>query len=545
GGSEGYGIRGSGNVPLIDDSLAMTLSGFFRHDPGVVDDPSRGKSDVDSADVWGARVSLLGQLTERFSARISATFQSTDGDGSSNVFSTNTRGLTAGLTQDYIAGTGGYERKVLQLDATLNYDLDWAQLTSITGYGDSKFEDVSDVTSFLGFLTEEATGRDDLGSITFLPSQTKKFSQELRLASHSGDKLEWLFGAFYTDEDSDTQYNIYASNPNTGALLMSVYPDTFPSTFQERAVFGAATYHFTDRFDIQVGARASRNEQYYEETIGGPLNVPPYYVQATSRDNSTTYLFSPRFRLLSDAIVYGRFATGYRPGGPNPGAGFGTPAEYGADTTLSYEVGVKSDFLERRVSLDASVYSIDWQDIQLQQRDPVTQLAYYSNAGKARSRGADLTALAAPARGMQIAASLSYNDAQLSQAFAGNLYGRAGDRLPFSAQWSGSLALDQELDLSSQYTAFFGGTATYLGARSGSFPPRATVSRVRVPSFTTLDLRAGVRTEGWTFSLFVRNATDARGILGAAPEVASGATGLYLLNVMRPRTIGLSVANEF
>lgn len=557
-GGDGYGIRGSVNVPLVDDKLAMTLNGFFRHDPGIVDDPGLGKSNVDSADVWGARGSILWQATDAVSLRLSVTHQDTDGDGSSNILSLRDDRLTNGLTQQYAPGSTRNERKVTQFDATLNIDLGWGSLTSITGYGDSSYLEVNDVTEFLGFITEAATGRDDLASITFVPSKTKKFSQEVRLASATGQPFEWLLGLFYTDEDSDTQYNIFAADPNTGELIgESVFPDAFPSKLKEKAVFGAATYHFTERFDIQVGARASKNDQDYVETIGGPLYDPPYFVEASSKDSSVTYLFSPRLRLTPSMMVYGRLATGYRPGGPNPGAGFGTPSEYDADETISYELGMKGDFLDRRLSLDGSIYFIDWKDIQLQQRDPATEFVYYTNGGKARSRGADLTLQAVPVRGLTLVASMSYSDAELAEntfsevGIGAPLYGLKGDRLPFSAKFTGSLSLDQEFSINDRYAGFVGGALVYLGDRKSNFGPGPAVAggpvlpRVELPSFTTLDLNAGVRTEGWTFSVFARNVTDERGLLGGSPEVASGATGRYLLQVTRPRTIGLSVAKEF
>jgi outer membrane receptor protein involved in Fe transport len=543
-GGDGYGVRGSANVPMVEDKLAATVSGFFRHDPGVVDDPGHGRSDVDSADVWGARISTLWQATENTTLRLSATYQSTQGDGSSAVLSTSSREPTAGLTQNFVAGSGPYERKIQQYDATLNIGLGWADLTAISGYGIGKLTDVTDISSTFGALTEIATGRDDLGTVSVLPSETKKFSQEVRLASPGGAQLEWLVGLFYTDEDADTQYNVFGTDLVTGAHVASIFPDAFPSTFEERAVFGSATYHFTDKFDVQIGGRASKNKQTYEETITGPFYDPPYYVQADSEDDSFTYLFSPRYRFSPSAMIYGRIATGYRPGGPNPGAGFGTPAQYDADTTTSYELGMKSDFLDRRVSVDASVYYIDWQDIQLQQIDLATNFVYYTNAGKARSQGVDLSVQAVPIRGMTALGTLAYGDADLETATNGGIVGKPGDRLPYSAQLTASLSLDQEFPVGA-YTGFVGGTAAYLGERLANFSSSATAPRPVLPAFTTIDLRAGIRNAGWKLSVYAKNLTDERGILSGRTQVATGATGLYALTVARPRTIGLAVAKEF
>lgn len=543
-GEEGYGVRGSANIPLIDDKLAATVSGFYRHDPGLVDNPGRGLSDVDSADVYGARVSTLWQANEKVSLRLSGTYQSTDGDGSSNILSSSPGRLAEGTTQDYGAGSGGYKRSFRQLDATLNVDLGWADLTSISGYGYSKFLDIIDVGVFWNADSVDLTGDPNADSIVWLPSETKKFSQEVRLASPSGQKLEWLAGLFYTDEDSDAQYNVFAVDA-TGAPLLEIFPDAFPSTFKEKAVFGSLTYHFTDKFDLQVGGRASENEQVYDELITGPFYPDPYTVHAESKDDAFTYLVSPRYRFSPNTMVYGRVATGYRPGGPNPGAGFGTPSEYAADTTLSYELGIKADLLDRRLSVDASVYYIDWTDIQLQELDE-NDFIYYTNAGSARSQGADLTLQARPIEGLSVTGTLAYNDSELTDSTSGGIFGLSGDRLPFSAKVTASLSIDDEFALTSEYTGFVGGSVTRLGERIGAFTSSPTLARPVMPAFTTLDLRAGVRTtDGWTITAFARNVTDEEGILGSQHETSSGFTGRYQLNIVRPRTYGLSVAKEF
>src|SRR5690606_3031599 len=109
GGSEGYGVRGNANIPLADDKRAATTSGFYRHDPGVVDNPGLGRSDVDSADVWGGRLSTLWQINDAVSLRLSATYQATDGDGSSSILSTSSRRTSNGFTQEFVKGSGGFD----------------------------------------------------------------------------------------------------------------------------------------------------------------------------------------------------------------------------------------------------------------------------------------------------------------------------------------------------------------------------------------------------------------------------------------------------
>jgi len=546
-GGIGRGARTFLNVPLVENRFAATVSAFYRRDPGIVDNLTSGKSNVDSADVWGGRISALWLATDNTKLRISGMYQRTDGDGSSNSISDRPDKLTRGLTQLYVPQTGEYQRKIRQVDATLNVDFGWANLTSISAYGKNNSWRRDDITPYLGFLTFFATGRDDLATVNYQPTEVKKFSQEVRLTSPSDDIFEWLIGLFYTDEDADTQYNIFPADPVTGERLPEIVPDLFPTTFKEKAVFGSGTYHFNERFDLQLGARWSENKQVFDEHISGPLFDPPYTVHAVSKDDSFTYVVSPQFKLNADHMLYARVATGYRPGGPNPGAGFGTFSQYDADTTVSYELGWKAELLGKRLFLDASAYYIDWKDIQLQTRDPDTQFVYYANAGKARSKGLDVMLNGSISDDWLIAGTLSFNDSELSEPTPGvGIYGLEGDRLPFSAKFNGTLTVDKEFALGdSALKGFAGGTLAYVGKRYGNFAARSSLQRPTMPSYTTVDLRVGIRVDGWTFTLFGKNLADKRGIIGADHEVANGSTGLYVVNVIRPRTFGLSLAKEF
>ena len=546
-GGTGYGARTFMNIPLVDDSLAATVSAFYRRDAGVVDDPGRGLTNVDKSDVWGGRASILWLASENTSLRVSGLFQKAEWDGSTNILSTDPSHAPDELTQSYVPGTGLYLSKIRQIDATLNISFGWADLTSITAFAKRNRFRRDDVTAFLGFLTFFATGRTDLATVNYQPTDEKKFTQEVRLASSGDGALEWLVGLYYTDEDADTQFHLYPADPVTGEPGDDYFPDLFPNSFKEKAVFVSTTYHFNDRFELEVGGRWSENKQQFDEHIAGPFYDPPYEVHGTSKDDSFTYVVSPQFHFNDDMMLYGRVATGYRPGGPNPGAGFGTPTQYYADTTISYEIGWKAALLDNHVTVDASAYYIDWSDIQLQQRDPVTEFVFFTNAGKARSKGLDLIITGANDNGLVVVGTLSYNDAELTEPTGGvGLYGVPGDRLPFSSRFSGSLSLDQDFAISDRYIAFVGGTLVHVGKRYGTFPPSADVERISMPSYTTVDVRVGVRNQdGWTLMLFAKNLTDERGIIGSSHEVGAGTTGNYLLTVIRPRAIGLSLAKDF
>ena len=542
-GGFGRSVRGMLNLPIVDDRLAMRVNAFHRHDPGYVDDPAQGRRDVNDADIWGGRASLLWQPSDSISVRLSALYQRTQGDGSSEVDSGLASGPTDGLVQQVLRETGYYDREQQLYDASVSVDLGGATLTSITAYSVGDYDSMQDMTGGFGFLAGLLTGLPDAGAPARIASRTRKFSQELRVASDGDGPVEWLAGVFYTREKTFGVFDLFASDSATGEVLTPIFLDRYPTGFKERAVFGTATWHLGDAFDIQIGGRYSRNRQTFDETISGPVYDPPYVVDGRSKDSSFTYVLSPRWRVSPALMLYGRIASGYRPGGPNPGAGFGFPAQYDADETINYEIGAKGGLLDRRVSYDVAVYDIEWNDIQLRQNDPDTGLLYYTNAAGARSRGFEMTVNGRIASGVRATATLGHTDAELTGNANGNLVAGPGDPLPYAAKWNGSLSLDREFPIGADVQGSLGATMSVVGRRFGEFPGDPLSVRRTLPGYTTFDLRAGAERGGWSASLFVRNLTDRRGVVTAGAE-AGGAPG-FILNIIRPRTIGMSVARTF
>ena len=327
-------------------------------------------------------------------------------------------------------------------------------MTSLSGYNIDSFGDQTDNTTAYSARANQLHGVSG-GSIKN-DLQTRKLTQELRLSAPLGEKMDLLLGAFYTDEKtSHWRQDVVAVNANTGAIAGDLITQSIPFSFQEYAGFADLTYHFTDRFDVQIGGRESRARGTYEKTTR-TLTVAGFATaripEIRTRESSFTYLLTPRFKVTPDLMTYVRVASGYRPGAPNSnavcGAVGGAPCAYGPDKTVNYEVGLKGAALDRTLSFDASVYYIDWKDIQLTVFRTLlgAPVGFFENAGRARSQGVELSVESRPLQGLTIAAWAAYNDAQLQDAFpAGSTaFGAAGDRLPFSAPRSGNLSLDQE-----------------------------------------------------------------------------------------------------
>jgi outer membrane receptor protein involved in Fe transport len=219
-------------------------------------------------------------------------------------------------------------------------------------------------------------------------------------------------------------------------------------------------------------------------------------------------------------MAYARFSSGYRAGGPNPTCVlFPTPCQYQPDKTQNYEVGFKGSALDRTLSFDASVYYIDWKDIQISVFNAIS--AYFTNASRAKSQGVELSGEARPFKGLTLSAWVAWNDAALKSDLPPDsaVEGRSGDRLPYSSRFSGN--------------------------RKGEFQATG-INRAEfdLPSYVQMNLRGGARYDSWTFSIFANNVTDRRGALQAFTGLATTPSVLSV-NYIQPRTIGAMVSRTF
>jgi outer membrane receptor protein involved in Fe transport len=392
-------------------------------------------------------------------------------------------------------------------------------------------------------------GIDPMATVLRQTYSTKKAAQEIRLATPIGERLDWLVGAFYTREDTKYTIETFATDPANGTVygVPILWRDSLK--FSEYAAFTDLTTRFTDRFDLQLGARWSENRQdlrhrqwtFFDEN--GFLFTDP-----TSSGHAITYLLTPRFKISPEHMVYARIATGYRPGGPNAVCRVDVPCEYRPDKTKNYELGAKGDLMGRTLSYDVSVYHIDWKDIQVTQVVPEGTFNYNSNASRARSRGIELSFQSRPLDGLTLALWGAWTDAELREGFSAlsAVYGAAGDRLPFSSRFSGRLSVSQESSLTSDVTAFVGGAVSYVGDRKGEFVPTPQDAPLRqtYPSYAQTDLHAGVKAEDWRVNLFVQNLTDKRGVTGGGFNNQT-TFNPYWFNYIQPRTIGLSLERTF
>ncbi|MBM0106519.1 TonB-dependent receptor [Steroidobacter sp. S1-65] len=539
GGDEGYNFRGAVNIPL-GDTFAIRASGFTGREAGYVDNPLTGEQDINRRDNDGGRLAALWRPSERVSVKLTALLQDSERHGTDEVDKS-----LSGLQRNALRRSGGYVRDTQAYAATIRADLGRAEIVSASGYSIDKIETNIDVTASFGEFANASFGVS--GSSAPFHRKTEKVSQELRLLVPLGERVKWMIGAFYTDERVDATGDFAAVNPADGGVVGTLLTLATPSDFTEYSAFTNVTFTFTDRFDVQLGGRLSHNELSFHTIRSGvlqPIFFPnaPNVPEVNSEDEPFTYLVTPRWKISRDFMLYARFASGYRPGGPNTTCGTANiPCQFGADTTENYEIGLKGAVLEGAVSFDASMYYIDWKDVQLSLSTGA--LGFQDNAGAARSQGAELSLQSNPVDGLTVSAWVAFSEAELAEDFPETLSrirGAEGDPLPYSSRWSGNFSIDQEFPLG-RATGFLGGSISYVGERKGQF--KATPVRQSFPSYTQTDLRAGVVYESWTLNMFCNNVSDERGVLRSGLDATVPNPDLF--TYIQPRTIGFSVTKSF
>ena len=557
GGGSGANERFALNVPLVKDVLGLRVSAFNRDEPGYIDNPINGKKNVNKATMSGGRVALDWKLDSDWTVKAWALTQKlkADGYGTEDVVAPSLTPLTGDLQRStWIA-----EPQLMKLDlgnVSIKGKAGDFELVSSTTWQRNSSHAFADTSRANTFILQAVFGIPGLGVQNDALITTRRVSQEFRARSSAfGDKLDYDFGLFFTKENSS--YLLGADQPfvmATGAVFPipgKLADVRIISQYQEVSAFGNATYAITPTFDLMAGLRYSKDKQHFDQNYVPTLASPAaaLVVQDVAQDH-TTWMLGARYKLAANSNLYVRAASAYRPGGPSalpPGILAGDFTSFKPDSLISYELGFKSVFLEGKASVEAALFKTDWKKIQLRTtaQGPTISYAYFVNGGSAKSDGAEATLIWAPVAGLTLRAGGAYTDAHLSSD-APAAGGVAGDVMPYSPKWSGSLGATYDFALAS-HKAWVGSTVNFIGARQSDFSMHLPAT---LPSYTTLNANAGMDIANWQVSLFVRNITDKRGFNFATPAglqhpILNPTGNPYSATIIQPRTIGADVSYRF
>lgn len=586
GGGTGYSGNAVVNVPL-GSTLAVRASGYYRRSAGFIDAVGRNGSNINDAESYGGRATVLFEPAPQFTARVLGVLQNID-VGSPSTFNADPRTLqpvnaATGQRNDRLTRfekiTESSSAKYRLVNGTLDYDFGPVTLTSATSYSTLKRPTLSDnSTSPIRPLTNAiyAPAAPNTVGIAFQNDvKTDKFTQEIRLATPTSDIIDFIVGGYYTHENSGltqrfkpftlgSEQFIAPAVANTpfGTFNEFVFL-TLDSKYEEIAGFGSATVHLGPRFDVELGGRYSHNKQSSRQFLTqlGTASV----VTGNSSENVFTYSVAPRFEINDRAAVYARVAKGYRPGGPNaapPGAPADFPFQYKADTLTSYEGGLRTETADRTFGIDASAYYLDWKDIQIITivNTSIGQFAANANGQKARSYGAEVTGTVRPTTGLTATAVFAYNNARLKGDTAppggvNAIGGLDGDRLPYAPEFTATFSSDYEFAVGGGATAFIGGNVALKSDQPTGFDANYRAAfgrRLVIDGYETVDLRAGIDFNRFTIKAYLNNLFDSRGLVSAtystqAASPAIGGTGenLVFAAPIRPRAVGVTAGVSF
>ena len=543
-----YEVASAVNLPVASDKAALRLSGFYTHDGGYIDNIGLGRKDVNQSDVYGGRADFLYKPTDQLSIRLNAFLQriARDGTNTVNYDLATEKPINGGLEQSTILAQP-FDEQFNLYSATVVYDFGSAALTSVSSYQTLKNDSLLDASPLYVPILNAALPHPPFPIFGATGVQyginTDKFTQELRLAA-TGPTVDWLVGGFYTHEHSNQTQLVVSYAPDGTPLAINVATAALPSSYEEIAGFGTVTWHVTGKLDLAGGLRYSHNSQSFEQNASGLLIGPA--PKSESSENVTTYLANLRFKANENVMSYLRFATGYRPGGPNfqgsdpvTGAPLGNPA-FLADKLQSYEGGIKTSTSDKRFSADAALYLINWNNMQIDSaRNGVGVVA---NASDARSTGAELTLTALPVPAFSLVGTFAYINAKLT-ADAPDLGGVDGERLPDTPHFAGTLSGDWAFSVGGHESSL-GAMVRYVGDRTHSFNASAGDPQWHLPVYTTADLRASIAFGSAMLRLYVRNLWNEQGQLSAETTLTQ-LGGPAAISIMQPRTYGMSIDVKF
>jgi iron complex outermembrane recepter protein len=533
-GSGGVSVRATGSAPLIHDSLAVRLSGYYRHMGGFIDDPGAGGSDTNRANARGARVTLLYQPFDELSLKITALDQRNQFHGNDSVDFNLTTGRPVYGADFQLRYVPEPSQTDLQLySAELQSRLRWFDLVAATSYSALRPREVNDLTEVPLPITRPTR------AVTW--DAVSKITQEIRLATPRRGLTEWMIGGFFQHErlDYGSLLQLLSGADHRPRITPALGEDYHVGSLTEGAAFSNASVYLGN-VDVTGGLRVSHLGQSQTHRLKGAFFNPtdPLSEMASHEVVSqtvNTYLLAMRWRPNADVTVYGRAASGYRPGGGRalpPGVPPGLSDYYTSDALWSYETGLRLRTFQQLLQLDLSGFWINWTHIQALQ--PAGPYLLDGNAGGARSRGIELQADYSARQGLEIGVNAALTDARFTESVP-LADVKSGEPLYFVPKWSAALT--------SRYSRLFGrGWRIQIAGDFQYQSNRLTVDRTPLPAYSLWNARIAFNNERFRTTFYVNNITNKETFLGA---VGASSASHYAFAVGPPRTIGVLLSQDF
>ena len=542
---------GLGEDGRLRTKLALSTRSYDGYSENAFTGAKLGAQDTD-----GGRATIAYE-GDRFDLRLIGDYVKEDytGPASSNVWNdpdgVGADGDEHKVNQD-LDGFSDFETWGMTLEG--NRELSVGTLTLVAGYRELEYETFGDFDGWAG-----RAGRPQGFPLPpFSAFHIRRVadhdqrSLELRFADSHSDLFDYVLGFFYLKEEFE-QANYQnlgfpplpiffpLEDPSKAPPLLSIGQES-----QSVAFFGQTDINVTDQLALVLGGRFTLDEK----EVG--ITRPDGFMEADDVDwDEFTWKAGLNYFVQDDFMLYANAATGYKGGGYNSRATTAANVgPYQPETLISYEVGMKGDFVDGRLRLNAAAFIGDYEDVQSAERRPGNRPGQTDvitdNLGDVEISGVELESTFLLSERLTVQANLAYLDAKWKNYFTS---GRDYSYLDLKgvARWSGYLGVDYNVPLGANRLKF------HVDARySDEFNVNGTTNAVNPMTRSHRDhfiadevvlLNANLTYEGqggrYRISLYGKNLTDKlnplSGVHLVAPVVFWGP----------PRQLGVEVELNF
>jgi iron complex outermembrane receptor protein len=603
-GDPSYELSAAAGGPLLDDILGFRASASYRRDGGWVNriDPRTG-STVDARSNWHETVSFRATFkwapTESAAITPSFYYQELKIHDTASYWPLLSDPAASRFDNGGALGNSSTDPFFLAA-VKLAWDLGHVRLTANTAYYSRNQRASTDFTQFdrIVYGLPEPYAPIPPAGVAAADRNSDlqdNFFEEIRLQSADRDsRLTWTTGLFYGHLRENNPETVV--DPSLNAEYAAAYGTPFCSVAspcpggqiytqpvfhvidRQIAGFGEATLRLTDALKITGGLRISNVRTdglalFYGPFVG--VGIGPTTPIASS-GSETEHPVTPKVVLSyerdHDRLLYVSAAKGYRVGGINAAVGSicgpdltsiglqQVPSQYRSDSLWSYELGTKNTLFQQRLVVNASIFTIDWSQIQQNVYLPTCGQQLTANLGRVRSRGGDLEIQYRPIAALQFGLTAAYVDAKYTKTVCAgpvSCSGSGATALPVVSEGDRLVGAPWTVDVSGEYTfPLFASTKSYVRidaqfataqtAELANQDPRNGVSDPTIPGLPRTELvalRAGTRWSGLDVSIFAQNLTDTHPVVFRSRDTT--ASTLYYARSVQPRTIGVTITYRY
>ncbi len=403
-----------------------------------------------------------------------------------------------------------------------------AMNTGVKDYGASAHADIDmpgfTLTSITSFRWNANHFRGDIGAANVpisgfdTPVHRRGVYQEIRMVSTGSGPFRWLAGATYFHDKSREDSLLQSLGiPNPFAQVSFVKTNAFSG-------YGQGEYNITDQLKIIASLRyisEVKDGLFPAQTVllptgvlGGTAFLP---VAAATVSTGGVHKFLPAatlsYALPSGGNIYARWARGVKTGGVNPVVHpaqipGGQPNIFKPEIVDTYEIGVRTNLMDRKVQLTAAVFYNNYKDLQTTRGGTagIIQLVYF-NAKKARTYGGEAAIVWQPNKVFNLTANMGYLNAKYTNFKTSGFptlgvgpFDVSGNTMPFSSKWQGSLTANLDVPVTDNYNFVGSVLASYMSKYYNDLTDEPTLAQ---KGYALVNLRAGFRTADHKIGAYV------------------------------------------